>query len=291
MPIIENDRPSKKKWILPSLLLCALAGLLLAYLMMGAKTAHDWADKGSNLAKEGKQQEALECFKTAVAYAPTNKMLLSNLSSQYYKLGDYENCSNVCVKSMLVNDPKNPDPDDVIAEYTAHLAYEKSGQFKKAIEDGNLLISKRPNAAKAYAWRAWAYDKNKQYDKAIEDYNKAIGLCTKNEKKSAMYWNCAIVHYHAAQYQKGIDDTNKAIELKQPESFRWSFLGILYARASQYEKALEFYNKAIKADPKNGYYYHCRAVMNGNLGKSELSSADETKAKELGFRAEQMTPD
>ena len=64
--------------------------------------------------------------------------------------------------------------------------------------------------AEAYYNRGNAYEKKGQYDKAISDYSKAIEI---NPKYAKAYNNRGIAHAIRGQYEKTISDYNKAIEI------------------------------------------------------------------------------
>ena len=68
------------------------------------------------------------------------------------------------------------DPDYTGAYYIRGLAYEKSGQIDKSIEDFTTVLEIDPNHVNAAFARAACENKTGNYLKAIEDYNMALKL-------------------------------------------------------------------------------------------------------------------
>ena len=98
--------------------------------------AKTWYENGVYLGNNGKYDEALEAFTSAIVL----------------------------------------DPNSSFSHAGRGVAYVAKGQYDKAIEDHSKAISLDPNNALAYGVRGAAFAFKGQYVKAFEDYNRAIAL-------------------------------------------------------------------------------------------------------------------
>ena len=70
----------------------------------------DWSNKGNELAKLGKDQEAIECYDKAISLDSTNWRAWSNKGNELAKLGKDEESIVCCSQAIRLN------PEDLSAE-------------------------------------------------------------------------------------------------------------------------------------------------------------------------------
>ena len=104
--------------------------------------AVDWFDKGNSMMVAGQLQDAITAFDKAI-----------ELNPQYAR-----------------------------AYSVRGLAYAKTDEPQKGINDCNKAIELMPNNAGAYVNRGFAYYKSRYYDQAIKDVNRAIEINPKSDK-------------------------------------------------------------------------------------------------------------
>ena len=90
------------------------------------------------------------------------------------------------------------------------VAWQRKGDYDRAITDYTKAIELNPRFAEAYYNRGNAYYSKGQYDQAISDCNKALEL---NPKLPAAYNNRGIACYYKGEYDKAWDDVYKAQSL------------------------------------------------------------------------------
>lgn len=174
-------------------------------------------------------------------------------------------------------------PKSINALLNRSTAYETAGDHKKALADLNSLLSFSPNYVIAYVNRAWAYGRHKEFAEALEDCNKALSL---DPKCAAAYNNRAAVYNDLGQYDKSLDDSTKAIDLAPLLAAAYDTRGVARRHLKQYDLAIDDFNKALALNPKLGEAYYNRAQAHKAKGDTASATADEAKAKDLGFKKE-----
>jgi tetratricopeptide (TPR) repeat protein len=162
-----------------------------------------------------------------------------------------------------------------MAYYNRGVAYERMGQYDKAIEDYNRAITLNPNYVEAYCNRGGTYEKMDQYDKAIEDYNRAITL---NPNYIETYYNRGVTYEKMDQYDKAIEDYNRAITLNPNYIEAYYNRGVAYEKMGQYNKAIENYSIVINLNPNDFEAYNNRGVTYSKSGRYEEALIDLTEA-------------
>ena len=90
------------------------------------------------------------------------------------------------------------------------MAWNKKGDYDKAIADSNEAIKLNKTYAKAYNNRGVALSRKRDYDKAIADFNQAIKL---NPKDASAYFNRAHALEAKGALQQALSDFKKFSEL------------------------------------------------------------------------------
>lgn len=123
------------------------------------------------------------------------------------------------------------------------IALEK---YEQALKNANKLVSLEPTLAENYDSRAGTLLLMNKIEESLADYRKAIDLAPDNFYIVTNY--CSSLN-HVGRHQEAIEACTKAISINEKYPMAY------YIRARAYEK----------------------------LGKSDLSMADDKKAKSLGF--------
>lgn len=151
------------------------------------------------------------------------------------------------------------------ATFGEPLVFEQADQllhhqeYDKAIEYLSEEIKSNPNDEYLFFLRARCYAKVDRVDSAIADYDKLIALSSK-------------INTNAKQHD--------AIEAKDL-AFRYENQANLFLTKRQYDKAAADLSKAIALCPTTRRFYEMRAELYNRLGKSQLATSDQTKAKTL----------
>ena len=150
---------------------------------------------------------------------------------------------------------------------------------------GGELISEG-NLAKAYYNRGIAYEKKGEYDRAIADYDTAIKL---NPKNATAYNNRGIAYSKKGEYDRAIADYDTAIKLNPNYAMTYSNRGVAYDGKGQYDRAIADYDMAIKLNPKYARAYNNRGNAYEKKGDRDKAIADYRKVLELRLGDEMAT--
>jgi tetratricopeptide (TPR) repeat protein len=172
-----------------------------------------------------------------------------NQGNAYEKNGEYDKAISAYNKAININ------PKYALAYNNRGLAYNYKGRYNKSISDFNKAIELNPGLDKPYNNRGMAYGKKGQYDKAISDYNKAIEI---NPRYDVAYNNRGLAYYFKGQYDKAIFDFTKAIEINSsyadPHNNKaWILATCRDDRYRDGAKAVELAKKALELDPKGNW--------------------------------------
>ena len=101
---------------------------------------------------------------------------------------------------------------DLAAAYGARAyAYNRKGDYARAIPDHDIAIRMNPEDAMLRNNRGWTFNNMRQYDRALLDLNEAIRL---NPRLAEAYNNRGVAYNGLRQYDRAIQDYDEAIRLR-----------------------------------------------------------------------------
>jgi hypothetical protein len=163
----------------------------------------------------------------------------------------------------------------------SHLTMKQIGIWKNSFTLWNYVIEKEPNRVpSAYAYRGAAFEKAGQFDKALEDYERAIDL---NPSDYKVYSNMGTLYGKLSLFARSIELFNKAIVLAPDYADAYFNRGITYALLDQVGRALEDFNTAIAINPSDATAYLERGNLLLRMGNRDLAIADFQRACDLGY--------
>jgi tetratricopeptide (TPR) repeat protein len=95
-------------------------------------------------------------------------------------------------------------------------AYERSGQFDRALADGHKAVELSPNDPLAFVNRGAAYIGMQNYNSALEDINKALRLDPRNANAII---NRAYIHEQRNERDAAIADYRRTLELDSSKQY------------------------------------------------------------------------
>jgi tetratricopeptide (TPR) repeat protein len=172
------------------------------------------------------------------------------------------------------------DPNFLEAYLIRGEAYEKTGNFPKALNDFEKAVKINPDEAIAYNSRGRIFViSGGDINKALNDFSKAIEL---DAGFADAYSNRANTFLKMGEPQKAINDCTKAIEISPNESFEPYYnRGLAYVNIGEIAKALADYNMVIKLAPENAEAYAKRGMLNSQSGNTQEAIGDYEKFLEL----------
>lgn len=102
--------------------------------------------------------------------------------------------------------------NDLAAAYGARAyAYNRKGDYARAILDHDIAIRMNPNDAMLWNNRGWTYNNLRQYERALQDLDRAIRL---NARLAEAYNNRGVSYNGLRQYDRAIQEYDEAIRLR-----------------------------------------------------------------------------
>jgi tetratricopeptide (TPR) repeat protein len=160
------------------------------------------------------------------------------------------------------------------------LTYEAKSEAKSfpeaPVECSSELIKLAANSARFYKKRAEAYDKAGDFDRAIENYSLAIEL---DANDASTYFGRSQAYALKDNDEAAIADSTKAIQLDPNNGWSYCNRGGILADIGRYDEAITNFSKAIELG--NDYSYTARAIAYKDKGDYKRAKADFLKALEI----------
>ncbi|XP_034434552.1 RNA polymerase II-associated protein 3 isoform X1 [Hippoglossus hippoglossus] len=208
-------------------------------------------EKGNMLFKEGKYDDAIECYTRGMSADPYSPVLPTNRATSFFRLK----------------------------------------KFSVAESDCNLAISLDSNYFKAYARRGAARFALKNYESALEDYKMVLKLDpgnmeAQNEVKKineALGKEAPTFQSEATQPQEAsiVDPEQQGLmeeQQRRQEAVLQKDRGNAYFKEGKYEAAIECYSRGMEADGMNVLLPANRAMAFLKLDNYKEAEEDCTKA-------------
>ena len=161
------------------------------------------------------------------------------------------------------------------------LTVKQIGIWKNSFTLWSYVIEKEPGRVPiAYTYRGAAFEKAGQFDKALEDYERAIAL---NPLDHAVYSNMGTLLGKLNLFSRSIEYFNKAIALAPDDADAYFNRGITYVAMDQFGLGLEDFNKAILLNPDDATAYLERGNLHLRMGKRDRAASDFQTACGLGY--------
>ncbi|MBD2212788.1 serine protease [Nostoc linckia FACHB-104] len=227
--------------------------------------------KGLALWESGKYPEAIEALESVTKLKPDFVAPWLSLSAVYRGLQQPEK-GLVAIEKAIQFQPNNPN--------LYNQKWVLLGNLKRYVEAEaaiNKAIDLNPRAA-YYINRGNLYREQKKWELALADFNKAIEI---NPQLALAYNNRGLIYKEQKQWELVLADFNKAIEINPLLAGVYNNRGNLYREQKKWELALADYNKAIDINPLLFQPYTGRGVIYSEQKKWELALADFNKAIDI----------
>ncbi|GAB4136708.1 MAG: hypothetical protein Fur0041_11260 [Bacteroidia bacterium] len=176
------------------------------------------------------------------------------LSLAYYNNSDYLNCAAAAEEAARIK------PDYGIAWNNICAAYNKAGEFEKALEAGKKAVALQPNDELSKNNLKEAQTKSELFSKLESD--------AKANPTYPAYITLSLQWYNAGNFSKSLEAAQKATELKPDDPAGWNNVCAAANKLRQWDIAIEAGEKALKIDP------------NSELYKNNLAEARKGKAEQ-----------
>lgn len=169
----------------------------------------------------------------------------------------------------------------VIVVSMSYATIMQIGVWKDSLSLWSYVIEKSPQKIPfAYRNRGVAYGRSGQYGKAMEDFNLAIAVSPNYAK---VYNDRGVTYDKTGQYGRAIEDFSRAITLDPGDGLAYSNRGLVFYKFARYEEALKDYTEAIRLTTNSSELYRKRGEINRILGRLEEAERDFIQAERIRF--------
>jgi Flp pilus assembly protein TadD len=196
---------------------------------------------GCALAGKGQVDEAIACWRKAIALDPKYAMPHTNLGLALYGNGQVDEAI-ACVQKAIALDPKN-----AIAHTTLGISLYVNGQVDEAIASLKKAIALDPKYATAHHNLGLALERKGEVDGAIACVQKAIAL---DPKLASAHHNLGCALERKGEVDEAIACYHKAIALDPKFASAHGALGAALYGKGDVDGAIDCFRKAIELDPK-----------------------------------------
>ena len=158
----------------------------------------------------------------------------------------------------------------------SYLTVKQIAVWKSTIALWSYVINAYPDRVpQAYLNRGLAYGRSGQLDRALEDFTAAAIL---DPGSADAHMNRGVALGVKGRYAEATDELDEAIRLRPGSSEAYLNRAATFEHRGQLDRALSDYDRAIQLSP--GFYqaYGNRGIVLGSMGRTDEAVADYTKA-------------
>ncbi len=210
--------------------------------------------KGVSLYRDGKKKEALECFRTALAYNPSSALSRVDVGEILRQMGKLDEAM-VHLRLALEIDKRSSNISAQAYNILGNV-WVDMGKIDESFEEYRSAESVDPNFAPLYVNRGWVYFKKGEYEKAKKDLKKALSL----EDSFKAHKNLALLYIEMGRYDEAEHHIDVALSKREADADLWNNRGVVFLKRGNWEEAEKFFRKALEFDEN-----HIDALL--NIGK------------------------
>ena len=267
---MQNNRPTEIKASETEALTTAILGTTIS---QGTAVAFPWLERGNQLWRLRRYEEAVQAFERAIALNP------EFIHLAYYGKGlalwderKYEAALASLEKATEIQ-------SDFVSAffYKSRLLLKHLNRFDEALVAIEKAISLPQNNANLYNHKGVILSKLKRYSEAETAYKQAIYI----NPFSGVYSNRGVLYDKQGKVKLALRDYNQGISLNPNNAIVYVNRGQLYHEQGKVELALSDYNQAISLNPNLSIVYNNRGFLYYEQGKVELALSDYNQAISL----------
>lgn len=258
-------------------------------------------ERGNELYKSKKFDDALAAYDEAIALDPTNMTFFNNKAAVYFTSKKYDECIEACDKAVEVGKANMAPFEDRAKAFTrCAKAHQKKGDLGKAIEKckeallenydkatqrlmKNMELEKKKADVAAYLDDDKADEakqsgnenfRNKNWGDAVKDYEEAVKRAPTN---AAIRNNLAAALCKVMDFSGAKKHIEKAIDLDPKYVKAWARKGDIEVLMKENHKALESYKAGLAIDGTNSACKEGLRKVTAMINYGAANMTDEEK--------------
>ncbi|OKH30220.1 hypothetical protein NIES2101_42645 [Calothrix sp. HK-06] len=246
--------------------------ILSADISKGNATATQWLERGNQLWRLGRHDEAVQAFDEAIKREKDIAYLAyygKGLALAW--AGKAQEAAIALLEAVKVK------PDYIAALQIQSLVYRNLKQYEQALVAINKAIEHQPKNPNLYNEKYGVLQNLKRYSEA----EIAIRLAIKYSPRSSFYLNLGVVYAYQKKSDLAIANFTKTIQINPQYALAYYNRGIVYKDQKKSDLAIADYSKAIQINPQYVEAYNNRGLVYTDQKKSDSAIADFTKAIQI----------
>ena len=222
--------------------------------------------------------------------------------------GDQEECHAVdnfdraipaCTR--ILESPTTKKDFVVWSTFNRAAAYERKGEFEKALTDYTKVLQLEPQYLLAHYGRGVSYLRKGDLINAKSAFDNALAL---NPEFIEALYSRGIVHFDLGMLDKASTDFDATIVLNNNHAAAFSRRGMVYEKRGDFPKAIADYRKALAITPNGNIHQQAHAYSRSRLtilgagltgpttaGSEEKGKGSDASVKTAAIPDKQTSPD
>lgn len=238
-------------------------------------TAIEWANRGNQLYRLERFEEALKSFKMALELDANFYPAWYGLANVLSSLERYEGAISAYEKATKIK------PKFYLAWRDRGALLTFLGRYEQALASFDRSLKIKPEDFAAWYYRGDLLTvKLQRHEEAIASYQRAIEL----RSDFADAWTGkGEAFYNLGRYQEAIHAFDRAIKIDSSLAVALAYKATVLLEFEKYSEALKYYERALKITPNDDQLWLLKAV-------SLLGLKRQTEAREAAERALRLKP-
>lgn len=276
--LLKEDPNNYKSWLGRGLIQMkisdrksfALRDFSKAIALQPTEAFHAYFYRGQIHRESEEYEEAIDDFNHALEIQPSSLRAREARSAVYLAQGLVEKA--IKEYTSVIDEHLGGEFASLEALQGRGLAYLRSEQYDKALEDFSLLLKESHYTTDVYNYRGATYFCMHNYEEAIEDYSSSIKA---NPQNVAAFFERGRCMLYIGNYLQSIDDFESALLLCRNSSADAFYLkGLSQVGAGLFSAAIVSFGEALKLQPKHYRALASRGVAHNLMDKFEASTND-----------------
>ena len=235
---------------------------------------------GSVYSSTGRNAEAIEELKRALALAPNSDEAYRRLGTAYKLAGDKTQSISAYQSAVSAN------PYYWYNHIKLGTAYQKFGDSEKALQEYRRATELAPENATAYSNIGSVYYNRGQWSEAIVYFQKALAI----QPDGDVYSNLGTAYFFLKRYDDSVKMYEKAVELSPKDEQLMGNLADAYRTSGRTEQANSTYDKAIALTYEQLQLNPRSAEAMSDLARYYAKKGDSDHAQQYIHQARAISP-
>jgi tetratricopeptide (TPR) repeat protein len=220
--------------------------------------AAHYLNEGSELAAQGKPEEALRCYDQAVRIKPDYASIWVNKGTVYEDQGKDEEALRCYDQALQIR------PDDPYAKHNKGNIYLKQGKTAEALSYFEQAVKIKPDFAEAWHNKGFALNRLGKTEEALRSYDQALKI----QPDHVEAWNNkANALDKLGRKTEALRCYDQVLRLKSDHAEAWSNKGNTLVDLGKYEEAQRCFERSLQIRPNDEITWFNKGVALRQEGK------------------------